>query len=247
MPDTTPSLANFDITRWTLIGRAADRDPQVRKAALNELFTRYVPALRAYLVGRRRMQRAQADDVLQAFLTEKILDQGILERADRQRGRLRNFLLVSLDRYLISRARYDQASRRSPQSAAASLDAQPELVEPAQAADGMFEVEWARQLLSDAVRRMREQCLACGQETQWRVFEERVLKPTLDNAAPMEYEQLVRQFGFASPREVQNVLVNAKRRFTNCLRQAVADYEGSQADIDSEILDLREILSRGGG
>jgi hypothetical protein len=80
----------------------------------------------------------------------------------------------------------------------------------------------------------------------WDVFENRILKPAMEDAPAMEYEQLASQFGFKSSKEVQNLLVNAKRRFVNCLREAIMEHEGTDAQIDSEIADMQRILSRFG-
>ncbi len=227
MPDSTASLASFNTTQWTLIGRAVHGDARTVELALGELFLRYMPALRAYLVGAKHMRRDEADEAIQSFLTSKILEQGILERAHPNRGKFRNFLLVSLNRFLVSRARYELAGKRSPGTSTEPIPAQADLADSAPPPDAMFDIEWARQLLADAVRRMKDQCEeGPAGHAQWLVFEERVLKPALENGTPMEYEQLVRRLGCASPREVQNVLVNAKRRFVTCLRLAVADYEG---------------------
>ena len=218
-------------------------DPVVRRSALDQLCHRYMPALRAHLVRQKRLPPEEADDVLQGFITGKILEQGILQRVRPERGRFRNFLLVSLNRYLVSRVRHDNAQKRRANAPDISLE--PQLDTTAPESGEAFSMEWARQLVADALRRMREDCQSPQRQSMWIIFEQRVLEPTLLGAKPGDYDELVRRFDFKSPREAQNVLVNAKRRFIQCLRDAITDYEGPQADIDAEIQDLQRILSKG--
>jgi DNA-directed RNA polymerase specialized sigma24 family protein len=246
VPDPTPTQGPFRPTRWTLVGRASDSDEDVRKTALNDLAECYMPAIRLYLRRRKGMSHDQADDTVQGFMSDKVIEQGIVGQANKERGKFRNFLLVSLNRYLISRVRRDQAKKRSPETAAASLDADPDSAAGPDQPDSIFEIEWARKLLADATARMKEQCEGSKRQSMWNVFENRILRPAMEDAPAMEYEQLASRFGFKSTKEVQNLLVNAKRRFVNCLREAIMEHEGTNAQIDVEIADMQKILSRFG-
>ncbi len=60
----------------------------------------------------------------------------------------------------------------------------------------------------------------------------------------MPYDDLVRQNGFSSPVRAANALVTAKRMFTRVLRAVISEYQGDEAEIDSEIDDLHKILAR---
>jgi hypothetical protein len=105
-------------------------------------------------------------------------------------------------------------------------------------------VAWARALLSQAISRTRDEARASGREDVWGVFETRVLDPLLRDIDPPAYEELVARFGLTSPSQASNLLVTGKRMFARNLRALVAEYAKEDADIDQEIAELTEILSK---
>jgi DNA-directed RNA polymerase specialized sigma24 family protein len=102
----------FPPTNWTLVDRAGRGEDSSQRQALNELVRRYVPALHSHLVLQKRIPPEKAEDLLQEFLLEKVIEQEIVAQADRVRGRFRNFLLVSLDRFVVSQFRMANAQKR---------------------------------------------------------------------------------------------------------------------------------------
>ena len=82
-------MARFPSTHWSLIARTRRVDPLEKRQALGELFTRYWPALKAHLVARKGLDPDGADDLLQGFVTSKILEQGVLNRVAPSLPRLR--------------------------------------------------------------------------------------------------------------------------------------------------------------
>ena len=81
----------------------------------------------------------------------------------------------------------------------------------------------------------------------WRLFEGRVLGPTLEDAEPLPYEQLVSELGYRSPSQAWNALVTVKRMFERSLRSVIRDYvgDGDERLIEEEIDDLHLLLARG--
>ena len=109
----------------------------------------------------------------------------------------------------------------------------------------VFDVAWARELLGEVLRRMEAECDGARRREIWGVFESRILRPILDNAATLPYEQLVKRFGFRSPTQAANALVTAKRMFARTLRTVVSEYALGEQAVESEIRDLQHILARG--
>jgi RNA polymerase sigma-70 factor (ECF subfamily) len=237
------NLGEFPTTHWSLVGRAGSDDLAAKRQALEQLLTRYMSALRAHLVLRKRLSPDRADDVLQSFLASKILEQGIIARAEREKGRFRNFLMVALDRFHISEIRREQAMKRRPDGLVA-IDEDPDMVRSEPAADTAFDVAWARQLLGEAIRRMEAACQSPPRPDVWGVFQTRILRPTLGQGEEESYESLVRRYGFTSPAQASNVLMTAKRMFIRTLRSMIGEYEKNEEDIDAEIADLFAILSQ---
>ena len=67
-----------------------------RRDALRVLLERYQPALRSYLLNVRRMTADAADELLQSFIADRILEHELVRMADQRLGRFRALLLASL-------------------------------------------------------------------------------------------------------------------------------------------------------
>jgi hypothetical protein len=244
-PSQQPPSSSFPLTRWSLIGRAAQispGDPRTR-AALNELVSRYLPALRAHLVLTRRMQPDDADELLQDFLASKVLEQGLFGRANQSLGRFRTFLLAALGNFLVDSVRAAQAKKRAAEKQAIPIDDQRDsLPDSADDPSAAFQSEWARQVIRRALTLMHQQCASENRQDLWRVFEARVLSPTLEGSEPIDYARLMNELGFDSTQQASNALITAKRMFQRSLRDAIAEYAADD-QIEQELKDLKALLA----
>lgn len=245
MPDEPTNPGAFPTTDWSLVGHAGDDLDGRRRAALNELLRRYWPALKAHLVIARRIDPHDADDLLQGFIADKVLERNLVGAAEPAKGRFRGLLLAALDHYSANELRRRSARKRTADRAV-PLDANDQDCRCAASMvpDQVFDLMWARQLLREVAARMKAECLASGRESLWGVFESRILAPALEGVAPLGYEELVARFGFPSPAQASNSLITAKRMYARLLRATVAEYALDQEDIDSEIRDLERIVSQ---
>jgi RNA polymerase sigma-70 factor (ECF subfamily) len=237
----------FQTTRWSLVARAGDIDPSVRRNALRDLLTCYLPALRAHISFRLRKCPDAIEDYLHDFLTDKVLEAKLIPQARRERGKFRTFLLTALDRFVADRIAYDNAARRRPAGGTVPLGQAAGVASGSVDPSDAFHVAWARQVLDRAVADLRGRCAAEGRLDMWGVFEGRVLTPTLDGSEAEPYERLVERFSLRSAEAASNLLVTAKRAFARCLADAVGEYETDPERIDCEIAELRQILSRSRG
>ena len=242
--DAFREFGQFPTTHWSLVDRVGGDGDEACRAALGDLLLRYLPALRAHLVFGRRVPQHDADDLLQEFIATKILQKELLGQADRQRGRFRSFLLKSLDRLLIDQLRRHAAGKRAPdgKNLQALGDHEEWLQTEGQPSDA-FELAWARSVLDQAIAQMRRHCEQFNRPDCWGLFECRVLNPILHDAAPTDYDELRRQFGFQSPAQASNVLMTAKRMFARVLRSVVGEYARDDDEIEEEMGRLRQVLS----
>jgi hypothetical protein len=245
-PEPRPSSQRFPSTHWSMIGRACDGREATRREALNQLLTRYWPALKAHLVVKKHIDSNEADDLVQGFIENKILERDLMAVADATRGRFRSLLATALDNYVASQMRMRGAAKREAERAV-SLDqeAYEQMAVAAGPLHDVFDVAWAREVLAEILRQMQAECQGSGRMDVWGVFEGRVLTPILEGAEPLAYEQLLARFGFASPTEASSALVTAKRMFGRIMRRIVSEYATDEADVDAEIQELQEILSQG--
>jgi DNA-directed RNA polymerase specialized sigma24 family protein len=240
------SIATFDgprhfpSTRWSLVGRAAQEGTAEQRKALADLLTRYMPALRAHLILRKGFDLHQAEDLMQGFLLNKVLEHSLISAARRDRGKFRSFLLTSLDRFVVSQIRHERRCKRYSANVV-SFDEVPGLEPASQESLDAFDVAWARELLAEALKRMQQECT--NRPEVWGVFEARLLAPMLYDVPPMRYEQLIERFNLESPVRATNLLVTAKRMFVRVLRAMIAEYEPDELKIDLEIEALQKALA----
>jgi RNA polymerase sigma-70 factor (ECF subfamily) len=235
-------------TEWSLVDLARQRtDHPAAREALAVLLKRYLPALRSHLVSDRRIDPERAEDLLQGFVADKIIEQKLLDHAARERGKFRSFLLATLDHYVISAHRLASAAKRRPETGLAALADNADRLEaggnddPARA----FDVAWARELIAEAIARMRAECDRSGRPDVWRIFQARVLVPAMEGGEPVAYEHLVRELGLEAPLIACSLLATAKRMFARNLRAVAGEYADTSGAADAEISELREILAAG--
>ena len=226
----------FPNTHWSLVRRAGVADSDTHREALSVLLARYQPALIHYLRFVWRLSAQDAEDILQAFFADHILERDLLRRADKQRGRFRSFLVTSLRNFAVSRWRSEQVQ-------AGPLHYKKTVQSESESPPAILETAWARELINGVLRAMKEECRQNGRDEVWMVFEGRVLAEIFENAPPVAYETLAADLRLSSPMQAANLLVTAKRMFARLLRAAVAEYEQDDSEIDGEIGELRRILA----
>jgi DNA-directed RNA polymerase specialized sigma24 family protein len=235
--DSVEDYRAFPETRWSLVARAGNQTE-----AMGELLSRYLPALKSHFVVRRKLAPDRVDDLLQSFIATKVLAGDFLSRANRDKGKFRSFLLASAERHVIDVFREENAQKRSPgEGMILSIDQLPDI--GGDPLGDVFDTAWAREVLAEALRRVRRECETSGRAAFWGVFEARVVMPALDGEKPPGYETLVEKFGFESPMQASNALITAKRMFARALRSVVGEYAKDESEVDSEIQELRMVLA----
>jgi len=213
------------------------------RAALDDIFLTYRPAILAYLVRARGLAPDVAEDLVQQFFADKLIEQDLLAVVDRRKGKFRTFLLRALDRYLISWLRKQNAKKRRPENASINPLTGDENAPSEESAPGdTFEIEWARRIVEEAMKLMMADCDASNRQDIWGVFKDRILRVTLCGRNPIPYNRIIERYKFESPSQASNALITAKRSFQRALRAVVMRYAGDQHNVDEEIADLVAIL-----
>lgn len=213
---------------------------------MENFLCRYYPALLTHLVHICRLPRQRAEDLLQGFLMEKVLQQRVISGAAKERGRFRTYLLRVLDNYVASAIRKERTLKRSPQGEVVDVDELAEVIPgaaitPAAAVDTL----WAREVIMEALRRTQAECETTGRPQLWELFDARVLKPILDGEEAVGYEDMVATFGFATPATAYNALTTAKRMYARHLEAVIREYARTASEIKIELDELRLILAGG--
>lgn len=231
-------------TDWELIARATGEPSLEQRLAMQALLQQYLPVLTAHVMARFRVRHDRAEDLLQAFLAAKVVEDNLIAQASQSKGRFRHFIRRTLDDFIVDQYRREAARKRSPGKlepiAEADLLADPN----GGVANNAFEIAWAREVIGTALERTRLQCEADDRPDVWGVFNCRVVVPLIENQPPTPYEELVARWGLKSPIQAANVLATGKRAFERNLRAVLAEYAPGDAQVEEEIRELREILAR---
>ncbi|RMD59916.1 hypothetical protein D6833_10805, partial [Candidatus Parcubacteria bacterium] len=233
----------FPTTHWTQIFEAQAVQQERGRQALGRLLQRYSGPMLAYLMGRYRVPPEEADDLLQGFIEKRVLEKNLLSKANRERGRFRSFLVVSLDNYVLHEFRDRSCKMRRPEGRLVSLN-QPEVqaeVDQAEADHLAFDLEWARRVLDLAAERTAAFYRQAGDERPWHVFVEGVMTPLLEGSRRPTYGQLARRFGLEDTRRVDGWMRMAKRRFGKELRGVLREYVQHAEEVEEELRDLVHI------
>jgi DNA-directed RNA polymerase specialized sigma24 family protein len=231
----------FPRTDWEALGQPIEGDA----TRLDRLIRRYWRPLKVFLTSTfPGLKEDQADLLLQDFAEDKMLKAGWLGRANRQRGQFRQFLKSSLRNFVL-----DRLSRAEVKNAPLSLEELPEELPGPEAGAGEFDLEWARVVLGETLRRMEEDCRdpSANQPRRshiWELFRLRLLEPLFQNTAQTPYERLVARFGLKSPLEASNMLLSAKRIFKAHLVRVIREYTEQDDAAAEEIRRLEEFLAR---
>jgi RNA polymerase sigma-70 factor (ECF subfamily) len=233
-------------THWSEIVSASQSRQEKGRVALDRLLTRYQAALLAHLSFKFRATQDAAQDLLQSFVVEKILEKELFAHANAARGRFRTFLLNALDNFVISQQRKEQAQKRSPGVNVLSLDSLSPADEPQ--LDGPpidpTDTEWAQAAISAALLNMWRECETSRRTDIWGVFEGRVLSAILEDMPETDYEELIQRFAFESPSQAFNTLSTAKRMFKRHLSAVIAEYSRDDREVEEELRELKERLLR---
>lgn len=242
-PRSAPPSPTFSTTRWSAVTVAVDCDHRHSPEALNELCQTYWYPLYVFL--RRKGEKPEdAEDLTQAFLAD-LLARNQLSRANRNRGRLRSFLIASLENFLHNEWRRRTAQKRGGGRVPISFDhlSDPErLTLQSRASDSPerdFNREWARALLDQTLRCLRSEWEAAGRGLLCDAF----LAHLWNDTAALPYDVLCTQFDI-SPVNLRVTFHRFRSQYRDLLRQRIAETVGNDREVDEELRFLMRAVSQ---
>jgi RNA polymerase sigma-70 factor (ECF subfamily) len=218
----------------------AHTSPDHSREAWNKLVQTYRQAIYGY-IRHRGYSSSDAEDLTQEFFLT-LFSKRAFRSATPNRGRFRSFLLVCLNRFLISRHRRSLAAFRKPQYNSVSYDApgaeaafQADLVNYA-TPESLFEHQWAVALLDSTLEELRKHYKEQGNEA---LYEKIVVHLVGSGETP--YAQIATQLHLSEP-AVKTAVYRLRLRFRHLFREAVAATVPAE-DVDSELTHLLATLS----
>lgn len=235
--------AAFASTHWSVVLLSAQsQSPDAAQAAMTGFCQNYWPPLYTFL-RRRGHSPTDAQDLTQAFFVH-LLEQNTLARACREKGRLRTFLLGSLQHFLANEYHHSQAFKRGGGKQIVSMDdhlieAEAAMLTSAQVdAASEYDRQWAASVLSRAWDQSYEAMVAEGKRTLVEA-----LKPFVVGGTPSPPDQDRVATGLGMPISTfRNALRRLRLRYRESLRTEVARTVTNVSEIDEELQYLFRLL-----
>ena len=210
------------------------------KSALVSLCENYWYPLYAYL-RRRGYPADQAQDLTQEFFV-RVLEGRYLDRADREKGRFRSFLLTSLKFFVADEEDRRRACKRgggqlvSLEFAAGEERYQREPADD-ETPERIFERRWALSVLDRVVEKLRDEFVNHGRPEH---FER--LKLFLLGQSEAPYAALAREMN-TTEGALKVAVHRLRKRYRELFRQEIEDTVADPADVEPELRNLARALT----
>ena len=237
---------SFQTTHWTAIKAIRSADSTQAQVLLGELIKSYWKPVYCYL-RRRGFDNDSAKDLTQGFFEEVVLGRKLVRSADPAKGRFRTLLLTALDCYLASEYRRRTAHKRLPKDGLvpmewAQMTELPAAVQNLTCED-FFHYTWVTELLDTLLAEVKDECVHHGMELHWKLFEDRVLQPILEDGKPPALADLCSTYGIREATTASNMVFAVKRRLQAALKRHMRQSVAGDTEIAEEIEELAQFLA----
>jgi RNA polymerase sigma-70 factor (ECF subfamily) len=211
--------------------------------ALGTFCEAYWPPLYAF-VRRRGYSPPDAQDLVQGFFAY-VLRKKTLSRADREKGRLRTFLLTSLQNFLMDERDRSRTKKRGGGHQIVSIDehlveVEASMMDTAHLSDSRcYDLVWASNTMKRAWQHLENAFEAEGKAEQFEV-----LRPFVSGggSTPPNQEEAAKELGVPIA-TLRTWLSRVRQRYREALRMEVASTVSDPADVDQELHYLCQILT----
>jgi hypothetical protein len=235
----------FPLTRWSVIEAARSSDEAERARAMGTICRAYWRPVYKYVRLRWNRATEDAQDLTQGFFAG-MLERELLKRFDADRSRLRTYLRLCVDSFVMNEDKAERRQKRGGDVQHLALDfagAEEELgttdaaaITSAESLDEFFEKEWIRSLFTLAVGELQEHSVERGKERAFQFFE------AYDLEGDISYQKLAEEHGIAVS-DVTNGLAWARREFRRIALERLREVCGSEEEFRRE---ARATFGRGG-
>jgi len=219
-------------TQWSLVRRANTIEAGA-SIAQAELFERYSPAVKRYLLGSLRNQES-ADEVFQEFALR--ICRGDFRNANFEKGRFRSMLKTSLYRLMVDFHRRNQKLRKL------GTDEQIDYVAAAEPTDSDcddFTIAWRQTMLDQTWQRLEQLQIEAG-KPYFTILRGRADYPELTTNQLHEYLSESQPIALPAVGSFRVYLHRARRLFSKLLKEQVAlsIEEPTPENVEEELIDL---------
>lgn len=236
------AASHFPETRWSIVVAARDPSSPGSAQALQSICECYWYPIYAYA---RRCGGSVDDarDLTQGFFC-RLLEKRWLDSADRNKGRLRTYLIVAFKNFSRSEWRRAAAQFRGGGQVPLHLDttiAESRLAadEHSLAPDETFDRQWAMTLLEKATGRMRAEFELAGKSGDFDILKGCLLADRGD----IDYSATASQLGI-SEGAARVATHRFRKRFREVFREEISQTLARHSDLEEEIRHLAAALAK---
>lgn len=240
-PSPSESPRAFPNTHWSIVLTARQTSPE-SVAALEAICQAYWYPLYAF-VRRSGQSPHDAQDLTQAFFCH-LLEKRLLDSADREKGRLRSFLMASLKNFMSNERRRAGAQRRGGGWAPTPIDgafAESRFAMDNQSLgpDETFDQQWALTLLSLTLDRLKAEFDSAGKSGDFDLLKGCLMA----HRGAIDYAATAKQLGVKEG-AARVAVHRLRKRFREIYREEIMQTLAEGADVDEEMRHLAAALAR---
>lgn len=231
----------FPNTRWSVVLASRQPCPEA-EAAMETICQAYWYPIYAF-VRRCGKSPHDAQDITQEFFF-RLLEKRWLDSADREKGRLRSFLVLALKRFMANEWDRASAARRGGGLVHAPVDTA--FAESRFAADTQsqgpeetFDRQWALTLLRLTTERLRAEFAAAGRPGDYDALKHCLLA----DRGGIDYAAVATQLGL-NEGAARVAVHRLRKRFREVYREEISQTLAEGADLEAEIRHLAAALAR---
>jgi RNA polymerase sigma-70 factor (ECF subfamily) len=232
--------AAFATTHWSVVLEAQGESPAAEEA-LETLCRTYWRPVYSF-VRRQGVGPEEAEDLTQGFFA-LLLERRDFDTVQKEKGRLRSYLLTSLKHFLTNERNRAIAIKRGKGQRLISLDQlhqdEGATFEPADraTADQIYERRWAMTVLNQVLVRLEEEHRAAG---KMQLFD-RLQKSFTDEPDRSSQVEIAQELGMTE-NAVNQAFHRFRQRYRELLREEVAHTVAVAVDIEDELRHLIAVL-----
>jgi DNA-directed RNA polymerase specialized sigma24 family protein len=233
----------FPNTRWSVVLAATRKDAPESAAALESLCRAYWYPLYAY-VRRCGQSPPDAQDLTQEFF-RRLLEKRWLDSVDREKGKLRMFLIGALKHFMRNEWRRASTQRRGGGRALVPFDTSIAesrfAADPSAtlAADETFDRVWALTLLDLTLDRLEMEFVTAGKPDHFAALKGCLMS----ERGAIDYPAVASRLG-VNEGAARVAVHRLRKRFRDIYRQEISHTLANGADLDTELRQLAAALAR---
>ena len=227
----------FPPTAWSRVAAAAAAgETEKARAAMSEVCARYWQPARKFLrfLGAGEQD---AEDLAQEFFAKWATPEN-LARLGPDKGRLRSYLKQSLRHFFVNAWQRGERLKRGGGVEIVDLESAADVPAADDAADALYDREWAGAVLTAVFARLRESYAGRGKAA---LFD--LLRPGLPGGNGLPPLTAVAVSAGVSEPQIKLDLHRLRRRFGEMLREEVASTLAQPGDLEDELRHLLHVMS----